>query len=106
MAAAPVPAAQMALRNVNLNTRDISGIKTHNSFVVNDLYIAQQLEIDPFGSSSQLFNDFGSSLIFGHPKGPTAPLLIIEGLPAQTQQKKASRLFLKKGSQGTPSNSF
>jgi acetyl-CoA acetyltransferase len=31
--------------------------------------------VDAFG-----FNNYGSSLIFGHPQGPTATRLIIEGI--------------------------
>ncbi len=75
MPAAPVPATRMALKNAGLTIRDIKTIKTHNPFIVNDLFFAKQMEIDPFK-----FNNFGSSLIFGHPQGPTATRLIIEGI--------------------------
>jgi len=75
MPAAPVPASRMALKNAGLTIQDIKTIKTHNPFIVNDLFFAKQLEIDPFK-----FNNFGSSLIFGHPQGPTATRLIIEGI--------------------------
>jgi acetyl-CoA acetyltransferase len=75
MPAAPVPATRMALKNAGLTIKDIRVIKTHNPFIVNDLFFAKQMEIDPFG-----FNNFGSSLIFGHPQGPTATRLIIEGI--------------------------
>jgi acetyl-CoA acetyltransferase len=75
MPAAPVPATRMALKNAGLAIKDIQVIKTHNPFIINDLYFAKQMEIDPFG-----FNNFGSSLIFGHPQGPTATRLIIEGI--------------------------
>lgn len=75
MPAAPVPATRMALSNANLSIDDIKVIKTHNPFVVNDLYLAKEMNID-----AKNFNNFGSSMIFGHPQGPTATRLIIEGI--------------------------
>ncbi len=80
MAAAPVPAARMALERAGLDISDIKVIKTHNPFIVNDLYMAQQLGIDPKGTAEQGFNNYGSSLVYGHPQGPTAGRNIIEGL--------------------------
>jgi len=75
MPAAPVPATRMALANAGLSINDISVIKTHNPFVVNDLYLAKEMNIN-----ANNFNNFGSSMIFGHPQGPTATRLIIEGI--------------------------
>jgi acetyl-CoA acetyltransferase len=75
MAAAPVPAARMALENAGLAIGDIAVIKTHNPFVVNDLFFADQMGIDAKG-----FNNYGSSMIFGHPQGSTATRLIVEGI--------------------------
>lgn len=75
MAAAVVPAVQMALAQAGLTVKDIRTIKTHNPFVANDIYLARQLNIDV-----NSFNNYGSSLIFGHPQGPTAGRLIIEGI--------------------------
>ena len=75
MPAAPVPATRMALKNANLSIKDIKVIKTHNPFIVNDLFFSKEMGIDAFD-----FNNFGSSLIFGHPQGPTATRLIIEGI--------------------------
>ncbi len=80
MAAAPVPAANMALENAGLKIQDIRTVKTHNPFAVNDLYMAKEMGIDPNGTDAQSFNNYGSSLIFGHPQGPTAGRLIIEGI--------------------------
>jgi acetyl-CoA acetyltransferase len=37
--------------------------------------MAEQLDIDPMN-----FNNYGSSLIFGHPQAPTAGRCIIEGI--------------------------
>lgn len=75
MAMAPVPAAQMALENAGLKITDMAVIKTHNPFAANDIYMAKQLNIDVNG-----FNNYGSSLVFGHPQAPTAGRLIIEGI--------------------------
>ena len=75
MAAAVPPAAKMAVEKAGIGVSDVKVIKTHNPFVANDLYMAAQLGIDVMG-----FNNYGSSLIFGHPQGPTAGRLIIEGI--------------------------
>jgi acetyl-CoA acetyltransferase len=75
MAMAVVPAARMALEGAGIDVQDVKAIKTHNPFAVNDLYLAKEMGIDVMG-----FNNYGSSLIFGHPQGPTAARLIIEGI--------------------------
>lgn len=75
MAMAVVPAAQMALKNAKLSIKDIKVIKTHNPFAANDIYFADQMKIDVYG-----FNNYGSSLVYGHPQAPTAGRLIIEGI--------------------------
>jgi acetyl-CoA acetyltransferase len=75
MAMAPVPAAKMALEKTGLDIRDIKAIKTHNPFVVNDVYFGREFGIDPLG---EIMNNYGSSIIFGHPQAPTAGRLIIE----------------------------
>jgi acetyl-CoA C-acetyltransferase len=71
MAMAVVPAAQMALDNAGISIKDIKVIKTHNPFAANDIFFADQINS---------FNNFGSSLVFGHPQAPTAGRLIIEGI--------------------------
>ena len=75
MPAAMVPAARMALDNAKIPLDDVKAIKTHNPFVVNDIYFATELRIDV-----NEFNNFGSPLIYGHPQGPTAGRAIIEGI--------------------------
>lgn len=80
MAAAPVPATKMALEQANLKIGDMKIIKTHNPFIVNDLYFAQQMGIKAEGTDELGFNNYGCSLIYGHPQGPTAGRIIIEGL--------------------------
>jgi acetyl-CoA acetyltransferase len=73
MPAAPVPAAQMALDMAGLKITDMKAIKTHNPFSTNDINLAKKMGIDVMK-----FNNYGSSLIYGHPQGPTAGRGIIE----------------------------
>ena len=73
MAKAPVPAAEMALKNAGLKVSDIKAFKTHCPFVINDIYMAKTMGIDVNN-----INNYGTSLIFGHPQGPTAGRLIAE----------------------------
>ncbi len=75
MAMAVVPAMRMALAAADIALTDVTAVKTHNPFAVNDLYLALEMGIDAEG-----FNNYGSSLIFGHPQGPTAGRCIIEGI--------------------------
>jgi len=75
MAKAVVPAAQMALEKAGLGIEDIKAIKTHNPFAANDIFLADQMGVDVNG-----FNNYGSSLVFGHPQAPTAGRTIIEGI--------------------------
>jgi acetyl-CoA acetyltransferase len=75
MAMAVVPAAQMALEKAGITINDVKAIKTHNPFAGNDVYMADQLNLDLNG-----FNNYGCSLIYGHPQAPTAGRLIIEGI--------------------------
>lgn len=73
MPAAPIPAAEMALANAGLKIADMKAIKTHNPFAVNDLAFAKKFGIDVMG-----MNNYGSSLIYGHPQAPTVARAVIE----------------------------
>ena len=73
MAAAVTPAAQMALRNAGIKVEDLAAVKTHNPFTVNDIVMGKLM-----GINQKMFNNYGSSLIFGHPQGPTGMRLTIE----------------------------
>lgn len=73
MAQAAVPAAQRALAGAGLDVQEMRAIKSHNPFAVNDIYFCQQMRVKP-----EAMNHFGSSLIFGHPQGPTGMRLIVE----------------------------
>jgi acetyl-CoA acetyltransferase family protein len=73
MPAAPIPAAEMALASAGLKVSDIKAVKTHNPFAVNDLAFAKKT-----GYDAMKMNNYGSSLIYGHPQGPTAGRAVIE----------------------------
>ncbi|UCH06892.1 MAG: thiolase family protein [Deltaproteobacteria bacterium] len=73
MAAAPVPAAEMALKNAGITVKDLKAVKTHQPFAINDINMAQKMGIDV-----NWMNNYGNSLIYGHPQGPTAGRIIIE----------------------------
>ncbi len=77
MAAAVYPAVQMALDKAGISVDDVKAIKTHNPFAVNDIYLAQKLNVDV-----NQINDYGCSMIYGHPQAPTAGRSIIEGIEA------------------------
>jgi acetyl-CoA acetyltransferase len=73
MPEAPVPAAKQALEKAGIAVSDLAAVKTHNPFTVNDIFMEKELGID-----TKIFNNYGSSLIFGHPQGPTVMRLVIE----------------------------
>jgi acetyl-CoA acetyltransferase len=75
MPMAVLPAAKMALEKAGVEIDDVNTVKTHNPFVVNDIYLARE-----FGIDVMEFNNFGSPLIYGHPQSPTAGRCIIEGI--------------------------
>ena len=68
-------AVKMALENARIKIDDVKAVKTHNPFIVNDLNLAKQMGIDV-----DRINNYGGSLIFGHPQGPTGARLVIEGI--------------------------
>ena len=73
MGMAPVPAAEMALTDAGLGMDEIAAVKTHNPFAVNDLYFSEATGFD-----AERMNNYGSSLVFGHPQGPTGMRLMLE----------------------------
>ena len=70
---AVVPAARQALERAGVAIKDLKAIKTHNPFAVNDVYMGQQMDIP-----MDAMNNYGSSMIWGHPQGPTGSRLVIE----------------------------
>jgi len=88
MAAAVAPSAQMALEKAGVKTSDLGAVKTHNPFASNDVVMAKVMGLDLNG-----MNNFGSSLIFGHPQGPTGARLIIEGIEELAMEGGGYLLF-------------
>jgi acetyl-CoA acetyltransferase family protein len=73
MAQAIVPAARQALSRAGIGIKDVRVIKTHNPFAVNDIYFCREMGVKP-----EAMNNYGSSIVWGHPQGPTGHRLIIE----------------------------
>ncbi|MEW5910969.1 MAG: thiolase family protein [Thermodesulfobacteriota bacterium] len=73
MAAAVTPSAQMALNQAGIKVKDLAAVKTHNPFTINDIVMGRLMQIPP-----EIFNNYGSSLIFGHPQGPTGARCVVE----------------------------
>lgn len=88
MAKAVVPAARRALEAAGIGVGDLASVKTHNPFAVNDVYFSREM-----GIASEDFNRTGSSLIFGHPQGPTGARLLIEGIEEAQERGGGYVLF-------------
>ena len=73
MPQAPVEAAQRALNDADLKIGDIDAVKSHNPFAVNDIIFSRET-----GFALDAMNNYGCSLIWGHPQGPTGLRTIIE----------------------------
>ena len=73
MPKANAPAMHAALAQSGVDIKDIKAIKTHNPFAVNDVFLSRE-----FGVPLDKMNNYCSSLIWGHPQGPTGMRLIIE----------------------------
>ncbi|MFQ5418746.1 MAG: thiolase family protein [Anaerolineae bacterium] len=73
MPQANIPAVKRILERTGLSLGEMKTIKTHNPFAVNDCIMNRELGIPLEG-----MNNYGCSLIWGHPQGPTGMRLIIE----------------------------
>ncbi len=73
MGMAPGPAANDALGEAGKTIADMKVVKTHNPFAVNDVHFAREMNLE-----FDRFNNYGSSLVYGHPQAPTGTRLIIE----------------------------
>jgi acetyl-CoA acetyltransferase len=73
MPEATVPAAQQALAQAGRTIKQIAAIKTHNPFAINDLLFAKANGID-----WHTMNNYGCSLVWGHPQAPMGTRSIIE----------------------------
>jgi acetyl-CoA acetyltransferase len=73
MPAAPGPAALQAVARAGLRMDQIDAIKTHNPFSVNDIALSRDT-----GFAWEKMNNYGSSIIWGHPQAPTGLRGVIE----------------------------
>jgi len=88
MPAAPVPAARAALAEAGLSVDELDVVTTHNPFAVNDLYFARQT-----GFPLEKMNPYGSSLVYGHPQGPTGMRAVTELIAALRARGGGRGLF-------------
>jgi acetyl-CoA acetyltransferase len=73
MPEATVPAARRALEHAGVALTQIDAIKTHNPFAVNDIVFSRALGVD-----AASINNYGSSLVWGHPQAPMGTRAIVE----------------------------
>jgi acetyl-CoA acetyltransferase len=73
MPEAPILSSQKALDAAGVKISDIAAIKSHNPFAANDVAFAKATGVDVMS-----LNNYGSSLIWGHPQGPTGLRAIVE----------------------------
>jgi acetyl-CoA acetyltransferase len=73
MPEATVPAARAALAQAGRDIGDMAAIKTHNPFAINDLYFAKAT-----GTDWRSMNNYGCSLVWGHPQAPMGTRAVIE----------------------------
>ena len=73
MPEATVPAARNALQQAGMAIGQMAAIKTHNPFALNDIYFARET-----GADLMKMNNFGCSLVWGHPQAPMGTRAIIE----------------------------
>jgi acetyl-CoA acetyltransferase family protein len=88
MAMAVVPAARAALDAAGVPIGQVQVVKTHNPFAVNDLYFAREM-----GLKIEGFNNYGSSLVYGHPQAPTGMRLVIETIEELARKGGGHGLF-------------
>ena len=73
MPEAPIPAAQRALEQAGLGIVRMDAIKTHNPFALNDVLFSRQT-----GVALDRMNNYGCSLVWGHPQAPMGTRAVIE----------------------------
>jgi len=75
MPEAPAFAVKKLLDRTGLTMDDMAVVKNHNPFAVNDAIFARVMDYD-----WHKMNNTGSSLVWGHPQGPTLTRIVIEAL--------------------------
>jgi acetyl-CoA acetyltransferase len=88
MPKAPVPAARAALDAAGLGFEDVDAVTTHNPFAVNDLWLARET-----GLPVEHMNQYGSSLVYGHPQAPTGARALAELLETLALRGGGTGLF-------------
>ncbi|MFE5708647.1 thiolase family protein [Rhodococcus koreensis] len=88
MPEAPVPAAFEALKDAGLSIGEVDAITTHNPFAVNDVYFSRKT-----GVSLEKMNNYGCSLIWGHPQAPTGMRSVAELIEELTLRGGGTGLF-------------
>jgi len=88
MPEATIPAAKIALQNAGLDINQIDAFKSHNPFAVNDIVFAKEM-----GTNLTTMNNYGCSLIWGHPQGPTGLRSVIELIEELVQKGGGTGLF-------------
>ncbi len=73
MPEAPIESTKKALAHAGVDLKDITAIKSHNPFAVNDIAFSRAT-----GTPLDKLNNYGCSLIWGHPNAVTAQRLVIE----------------------------
>jgi acetyl-CoA acetyltransferase len=75
MPEAPALAVKKLLNRTGLTMNDMAVVKNHNPFAVNDAIFAKVMDYN-----WHKMNTTGSSLVWGHPQGPTLTRIVIEAL--------------------------
>ncbi len=73
MPEATIPAAQRALEQAGKTIGRMDAVKTHNPFAVNDVLFARAT-----GADLGRMNNYGCSLVWGHPQAPMGTRAVIE----------------------------
>ena len=71
-----------------LTMAQIDAVKTHNPFAINDLFFARET-----GADLKTMNNFGCSLVWGHPQAPMGTRAIIEVIEELAQRGGGWGLF-------------
>jgi acetyl-CoA acetyltransferase len=73
MPEATIDAANKALQFAGMSLKQLDAIKTHNPFALNDIVFARET-----GADLMQMNNYGCSLVWGHPNAPTGMRSTIE----------------------------
>jgi acetyl-CoA acetyltransferase family protein len=88
MPEAPIPAAQRALDAAGKTIAQMDAVKTHSPFAVNDVLFSRQM-----GVALDKMNNFGCSLVWGHPQAPMGTRAVIELIEELAQRGGGYGLF-------------